>query len=204
MRRSHDDDAVDWQRLEDGERNVPGSRGHIDVKLIDVAVSDVAPELLHQSADDGSPPNDGGGGVVGQEIQGNRLDSGKGLHGEDLLVGPRGAFFQTEDGGDARPGDIRIHDRDLLAISIRVHGKQRSGQGFADSAFAGDHGDDFFDVAIFVRRDPEVFRLHVLAHKLPQMMETIIPGKSDKSLSNAHALDRIPLSWRGNQGKPHG
>ena len=58
LRRRHDDDPVHGQRLENGERNIPSPRRHVDNHEIEFTPVDVGPELLDRTGDDRSAPYD--------------------------------------------------------------------------------------------------------------------------------------------------
>ena len=59
LRAADDHDAVERQRLENGQRNVTRSGRHIDEHKVDVVPNDLAPELLDRACDDRAAPDDG-------------------------------------------------------------------------------------------------------------------------------------------------
>ena len=60
----HDDDAVQLDGLHHRQRNITGSRRHIDEHIVNVVPDEVMPELLDHAADDGSTPNNRVGIVI--------------------------------------------------------------------------------------------------------------------------------------------
>ena len=52
--------AGEWRHLRQGQCGIPGSRWHVDDQVVEFAPLDVGQELLDQSVNHGSTPDDGG------------------------------------------------------------------------------------------------------------------------------------------------
>ena len=76
LRGGNDDDAVERNGLEHRERCVAGSGGQVDKHVIDFIPDDVAPELLDDTGDDRTAPDDRGGLVRQEKVHAHDLDSG--------------------------------------------------------------------------------------------------------------------------------
>lgn len=64
-----DHDAVDRQRLKDGEGHVTRARGHVDQQVVERTPGGLAPKLADGAGDNGSAPKYGVGLVLQYEIR---------------------------------------------------------------------------------------------------------------------------------------
>ena len=75
LRARHDDDAIDGQRLEDGESDVGGAGRHVNEQVVERAPGGLAPELADCAGDDGAAPQDGIGLIFEQQVARHDLDA---------------------------------------------------------------------------------------------------------------------------------
>ena len=76
LRSGYDNDAVDGQGLEHGQRHISGSRRHINKHIVDIVPDHIGPELLYGACYDRTTPDNGIGIVFKQEIDAHKLDPG--------------------------------------------------------------------------------------------------------------------------------
>ena len=158
LRGRGDDDAVQLDGLEHGQRHVAGSRGHIDEHHIHVPPVDVLPELLDQPGDHRTAPDHRIGLIFDQQVQGHHLDPAEGLHRIHILFVCFGAFPEPEHFRDGRTGHIRIQQGSFLSRPVHGTGQQGSHHGLADTALAADNTDHLFDVGYFILRNQKALR----------------------------------------------
>lgn len=101
LRGGDNDDAVYRQRLKDGQRNIAGSRRHVDEHIVHSAPDNIAPELFDGAGDDRASPDDRVVGVLQQEV--DRHDLGA-LGGQARINAQLGALRAAGDAEDLRDG----------------------------------------------------------------------------------------------------
>ena len=151
LRAGHDDDAVHRQRLEHGQRHVAGARRHVNEQEINVP-HDLLPELLDRARNDGATPDNGGLGVVEQQVDAHDFHAGTAGNRVDALAVTGGRALHAEQAGDGRAGDVGVQHAGLKAKAAHRDSQHGAGHAFADAALAGNDADDFLDTASCVRR----------------------------------------------------
>ena len=114
LRAGHDDDAVHRQSLEHGQRHVAGARGHVNEQEINVP-HDLLPELLDRARNDGAAPDNGGLGVVEQQVDAHDFHAGTAGNRVDALAVTGGRALHAEQAGDGRAGDVGVQHAGLKA-----------------------------------------------------------------------------------------
>ena len=141
------EDAVQGQGLEHGQRRVAGAGRHIHKHVIHVAPDDVGPKLLDGPGDDGPAPHHGGGLLLQQQVDAHHLDAGLGGHGVNAVFIGEGPLLHAKALGDGGAGDVGIQHSHIAAAAAQAGGKQRGDEAFAHAALAADHADDLFHMA---------------------------------------------------------
>ena len=107
----------------------------------------LAPELPNGACDDRTAPKDGVGLVLEQQVGAHDLDAVLGDFGQHKVAkGMDVASAHTEHLGDGGTGDVGIEDADLVAVTGKLGGDGTGDKRLADTALAGKHGDDAFDL----------------------------------------------------------
>ena len=145
LRRGHDDDAVDRQRLKDRQRNVTGSWRHIDEHKVNILPDDIGPELLNSTGDNRTSPDNRIRSVFHQQIDGANVNAGLGSHRVNAFLCCTQCAGQTKALRDRRAGDIGIQNAAVCALTLHSNGEQRSDHALAYAALAADNADDFLD-----------------------------------------------------------
>ena len=150
--------AVELDGLEDRQRDVAGSRRHVDEEHVFVVPDDVRPELLDRAGDDRAAPDDGIRLVFQKQVEADDADARPALGGDDAVVRAHQLGMDIEGLGDGRPGDIGVEYGGFIAAAAGADRQQRRDQRFAHAALAADDADDFFDVAMLVLLSAEALR----------------------------------------------
>lgn len=106
LRRRHDDNAVKRDALENGQRNVAGSRRHVDDHHIKLAPGNILPELLDSTGDDRTAPDDRRIIALEHQVDAHDLDTLFGFGGEDMFAVTHRFIVDAEHARDGRAGDI--------------------------------------------------------------------------------------------------
>ena len=115
LRRGHDDQTVQRQRLEYRQRDVTSTRRHVHIHHIDVTPDHIVPELVDDPGQHRTAPDNRIGRVLQKRVDGNHLDACFGNHRCDLFIRTGRLAPDAERLRDRRPGNIRIQNRDLIA-----------------------------------------------------------------------------------------
>ena len=147
LRRADDYDALDGQRLEDGQRHVAGSRGHVDQQVIDLSPEGVLEELLEGPHEHGAAPQDGVGLVLDDEVGAHDLDAARRLDRVDVSAvrAQRMRAGESEHLGDGGSRDVGVEDGDPVAPAPEPVREDAADQRLADAALAGDYAHDVPD-----------------------------------------------------------
>jgi len=145
LRRCDGDERVNGNGLEYGKRNIACSRGHIDKHKVDVVPYDLRPELLDNSADDGTSPYNGIGGVLKQKVDTHNLDTCLAVAGEETGVGACCSGGNAESAGNGRTCDVSVEDSDPVSASLEENSEKGSHHGLSDAALTAGDGNNFFN-----------------------------------------------------------
>ena len=146
LRGHHDDRAADGNALEDGQRHIARSRGHVDEHDVDIVPDDVRPELKTCARNERSAPDDGVVIMIEQGVHGDELDPPLRRDGTNVSVRARGAVGDAEHLGDRGARDVRVDDGGAISSRCRPCRKQRGDEGFSDSPLSARDRNDALDV----------------------------------------------------------
>ena len=205
LRAGHDDDAVHRQRLEDGQRHIAGSRGHIDEEKVNVP-HNLLPELLDSARNDGAAPDNGGLGVIEQKVDAHNFHAGAAANRIDAGAVAGGGTLDAEQAGDGRTGDVSVQHTGLEAEAAHRDGQHRAGHAFADAALAGNDADHFLDTAALVRRlmlrcavvtagTAAAAIVGTFAHGMFAPLKIALSPVYQKSRRNARTLTNLKATW---------
>ena len=143
--RGDDDDAIDRNGLEHGQRNIAGSGWHVEKEKVEVSPQYICPKLLDRVGDDGATPDDWRIFLFQKQVDGHDPNIVVRSLRENTKLVARGFFMNAEHFWDGRSRDIRIQHTHLVAQPTHRHREHRSDQRFADATFSADHTDDLLD-----------------------------------------------------------
>ena len=161
--RRHDDDAVDGQGLEDRQRHVAGSGGHIHEHVIHVSPEHVCPELRHRTRDDRSAPDHRFRLVFKDQIDGHDLQAGLCGYGDQVLLRAGRVLMNAEGLRNRWARDVRIQHGAAVAAALHLRSKKTGDEALADAALAAHHGNDLFYAGIGVQFFQKALRLTLRA-----------------------------------------
>ena len=144
LRGGDDDGAVEGDGLDNGELDIAGAGGEVEDEVVEVVPGDLAEELLGVAGGDGAADNDGGV-VAEKEAHGDELEAVV-FDGHDLLgVVLHGVLAGAHHEGDGGAVEVAVAEADAGTGLGEGDGEVGGDGAFADAAFAGGDGDDFFD-----------------------------------------------------------
>ncbi|MPN22644.1 hypothetical protein SDC9_170027 [bioreactor metagenome] len=151
-------DAVNRNGLEDSERNISGSRRHVDEHEIHILPDDFRPELLDRIGQNRTAPQHGICLVFQQQVDRHDVNLCFGSNGKQaILIGFR-LSSDAEGFGDRRTRNIRIQNCGMIPPPIHFHRHQRGHQRFADATFAANDSNHLFHPTHDMRLFQEILR----------------------------------------------
>ena len=147
LRRSNYNDTVNGKRLENSQRNIACSGGHINDQTVNILPDNVCPELLYNSCDNGTSPYNGIGLVFQKKIDRHDIKTHLALSGDNAEFAGISLLMDTESLGYRGTCYISVHDTDILAQSLERNGEQRRNEGLTDTALTAYNADDLADIA---------------------------------------------------------
>ena len=153
LRRGHDDDALDGKRLENGEGNIAGSGRHIYEHIVNFAPVYIGPELLDNTRDNGTAPDNGCGVILQKKVDGHNLDAVGAYLGLDALLACLGAILvETEHLGNGGTGYISVQNGGVEAAAAHLAGHKSGYKALANAALTGYNGNYIFNIGISIHR----------------------------------------------------
>ena len=120
LRTGHNDDPVYRQGLKNGQRDISGSRRHIDEHIVHITPDNIRPELGHGPGNHRAAPDDGIGLVLEQQVDRHDLDTGAGLNRQDPQLIADRTGLEAEHLGNGRAGDIGVQHGDVMPAAAHL------------------------------------------------------------------------------------
>ena len=150
LRRSYNNNAVNRDRLENSQRNIPCAGWHINEHIVHIPPDNILPELLYGFRNNRPSPDYRICIIIQQKINRHHLNALFGFAGQNPHLCAIRLFCHTKCLGDGRACDIRIQNSCFFAPSVCQNRHSRGYHGFPNAAFPADNSNHLFDFAVFI------------------------------------------------------